>query len=147
MATLGRMVLAKISKRYIRPRLSEKSQKNMEALGSFLTNNKRFSIPLVFAYAFLPIPSNQIFIAAGLSGVGVELISFSFMMGRLVSYTFWVKMADHMTDRVNGAFMGDALSVRNIILEVVGVFLLILIMKIPWSKWITVKNEAKVDGE
>lgn len=143
MATTGRWVLAKTAKRFIRPHLSKKTQDNMTALGSFLTRNRKLSIPLIFAYAFLPIPSNQVFIAAGLSGVGVELISFSFLMGRLISYTFWVKVADKVTDDLNTIIVGDALNPKSLLIEGVGLVVLILIMKIPWSKWLPLPTAAE----
>lgn len=145
MATMGRWVLAKTAKRFIRPHLSVKTQNNMAALGRFLTHNRKLSIPLVFAYAFLPIPSNQVFIAAGLSGVGVELISFSFLMGRLISYTFWVKVADKVTDNLNTIIVGDALNPKSLVLEAIGLVVLVLIMKIPWSKWLPVPKELNQD--
>lgn len=122
-AVSGRIVLAKLSQRYIRPILPKKIQVNLEALGTFLHRHDKFSIPLIILYAFLPIPSNHVFIAVGLSGFHIQLIAFSFFIGRLISYTFWVSVAKKIV------VSQDALW-----LELAGFAALILISLIPWEK-------------
>src|SRR3989338_2339559 len=60
-ATLGRVVLVGISRKYFRRILSADSQENYASIGEYLNSNKHITIPLVVAYAFLPIPSNDVF--------------------------------------------------------------------------------------
>src|SRR5690349_16992009 len=80
-ATMGRICLALITRKFIHPVLSSKSQENLITLGKYLNANRTITIPLILTYAFLPFPSNQIFIAAGLTHVSLKLIGYSFFIG------------------------------------------------------------------
>ncbi len=72
-ATLGRIILANISGKYFRRFFSDKSKANYASIGEYLNRHKKITIPLVVAYAFIPIPSNHIFIAAGLAKMRIRL--------------------------------------------------------------------------
>lgn len=138
-ATIGRMILANGARRYVRPFLSEKSKINLEALGKFLVGNKKLSIPLLVGYAFLPIPSNQVFIALGLSGLNFDLVAGSFFAGRLISYTFWVKMADKLADNYQGVISSGWTNPKSLITEGIGLVCVLLILVIPWGRILRVK--------
>ncbi len=138
-ATTGRVVLANLSKKYVRPYLPHKQRKNLTALGKFLTTNKKLSIPLLVGYAFLPIPSNQVFIALGLSGVDFNLMAGSFFAGRLISYAFWVKLADHLADNFGALVATGWRNPTALIAEVVGVLGVFCLMIIPWEKILKVE--------
>lgn len=133
-ATLGRVVLAGISRKYFRRILSADSQENYATIGEYLNRNKHITIPLVVAYAFLPIPSNDVFIAAGLAKVKIKLLAGSFFVGRLISYTFWVSLTQRFSDNLLDLFSKHYTKVGSIVLEVVGLLLLYLFGKIAWKK-------------
>ncbi len=122
-AVSGRIVLAKISERFIRPILPKRIQQNFEGLAKLLHKNDKLTIPIVILYAFLPIPSNHIFIAEGLSGFHIKIVAFSFFVGRLISYTFWISVAKKIV-----------VSQDSLYLEIAGFVILILISFIPWGK-------------
>ncbi|MBI2599656.1 hypothetical protein HYW43_01915 [Candidatus Daviesbacteria bacterium] len=133
-ATLGRIVLAEISKKYLRRFFSKRAQENYETIGRYLNNNKKITIPLIITYAFLPIPSNDVFIAAGLAKVKIQLLAGSFFVGRLISYTFWVSVAQKFSDNLVDIFSSHYSKFGSIAIEVVGIVLILLIGRISWGK-------------
>lgn len=133
-ATLGRVVLAGISRKYFRRILSADSQENYASIGDYLNRHRKLTIPLVIAYAFLPIPSNDVFIAAGLAKVKIKLLAGSFFVGRLISYTFWVSLTQRFSDNLVDIFSKHYTKAGSIVLEVVGLLLLYLFGKIAWKK-------------
>ena len=133
-ATLGRVVLAGISRKYFRRILSADSQENYASIGEYLNRNKHITIPLVVAYAFLPIPSNNVFIAAGLAKVKIKLLAGSFFVGRLISYTFWVSLTQRFSDNLVDIFSKHYAKTGSVVLEVAGLLLLYLFGKIAWKK-------------
>ncbi|NTU72993.1 hypothetical protein HGB07_02335 [Candidatus Roizmanbacteria bacterium] len=135
-AVIGRLILASLSRSVIRPRLSPRTQKNYKALGKFLTKKKHITIPLVIGYAFLPIPSNQVFIAAGVAEVSVQLIALCFFIGRLFSYSIWVSVAHHVTTNLGVLIASHYSHFSGMLLEIMSLAILILIGYIPWSDYL-----------
>ncbi|MDP3955452.1 MAG: hypothetical protein Q8Q15_03765 [bacterium] len=140
-AVSGRIVLYYLATRYFRRFLSPSSKKNFEALRAYLLKHERFSLPFILAYAFSPIPSNQLFITAGLIRFNIKLLSFSFYVGRLVSYSFWVGLATTLAGSLEELFASRFLKIGSLGIEVVGFALIILMAKINWRKVLTRGNQ------
>jgi membrane protein YqaA with SNARE-associated domain len=93
-ATLGRCVLAKMSRLIVRQRwLSETSRDNVDTLRDELLKRPRLTFSVLFFYAFTPLPSNTVFIAYGLTTMNMLRIAVPFFLGRFVSYSFWARGA------------------------------------------------------
>lgn len=133
-ATLGRVVLANLSKNFFRRLLPKNSQANYASIGAYLNNHQHITIPLVLTYAFLPIPSNHIFIAAGLAKVRIKLLAGSFFAGRLISYTFWVSVTQRLSDNLVDLFSRHYARTGSVIAEIAGLGLLLLLGTIGWKK-------------
>lgn len=140
-ATLGRIILAHLSQNYFRRFLSNNSQENYASIGEFLNSHHKITVPLVIAYAFLPIPSNNVFIAAGLAKMRIGLLAASFFVGRLISYTFWVSLTQKLADNLADLFSRQYAETGSIILQIVGLVLLYLLGKIAWKK---ILNKVKI---
>jgi len=90
-ATLGRLLLAHLSQRIIRNQLfSQATRQNIDALREYLSKRQKLTIGVFILYALGPLPSNQIFLAYGLTGLPLRNIATPFFFGRLVSYAFWI---------------------------------------------------------
>lgn len=139
-AAAGRIVLYFFAKNLFRFFLPEKSIYNLKSLGNFIQSHQNLTLSMILVYAFLPIPSNQTFIAAGLSGISIKLISFSFFIGRLISYTFWVVTSHKIADNLEGLFFTHLSNLGNIIIQIVGFAIIILISTINWNKFLPRKN-------
>lgn len=133
-ATAGRILLAYLSRTFLRPHLSKKVKDNYKYLGKFINSHKHLTVPIIILYAFLPIPSNQIYIAAGLAEANIWLIASSFLIGRLISYTFWVGAAHALYGGIEDVFTKYYSNSNFYIAEVAGILVLIVISMIPWKK-------------
>lgn len=140
-ATLGRTVLYLLSKNYLRRLFPSEIVENYGVIGKFFKKNNKLTAPLVLTYAFLPIPSNQVFIMAGLAGLKIEIIAGSFLAGRLISYSFWVSVASQVTNRLEGIFQSHISQGGVIAAEVLGFALIIIIGKINWKKVLKMEKE------
>lgn len=132
-ATLGRVILATAAGHF-RRFLPKDLKTNYESIGEYLNSHEKITIPLVIAYAFFPIPSNTVFIAAGLARVRLKLLAGSFFVGRLISYTFWVSVTQRLSDNLEDIFSSYFTKTGTIIIELAGLLLLYLLGKIAWNK-------------
>lgn len=133
-ATLGRIILAGISERFFSHFFSQSSRENYLSIGKYLNSHEKITIPLMVTYAFLPVPSNHVFIAAGLAKVRIKLLATSFFAGRLISYTFWISVTQRLSDNLEDIFSSHYSKAGSIVLEIVGLIVLYLIGKIAWKK-------------
>ena len=86
-ATLGRLSLAKLSRRIVRKNfLSEAVRRNIDAIKHGLERRGKLTFGLFLLYAFGPLPSNYLFIAYGLTTLRLAAIAAPFFIGRSCSY-------------------------------------------------------------
>lgn len=133
-ATLGRIILANLAKLYLRPFIPKKATENYTTLGNYLKRDKKLTVPLLLTYAFFPIPSNDVYITAGLANLSLKLIAFSFFCGRLISYAFWVGLAYRTSASLSHIFAKHFSKGWAIAGELIGFGLIILIGSINWKK-------------
>lgn len=142
-ATLGRLMLAKLSKVIIRDRfLSLSSIKNVDSVKEQLQKHKKLTFGIFLFYAFSPLPSNQLFLAYGLTDLNLNLIALPFFVGRFVSYLFWVVVASEVVKKT------EALAFKNgsyfksyfIIIQILTLITVYLFAKIDWHKLVTEKK-------
>jgi len=101
-ATCGRIVLAKLSHLLVRQRLlSEQTRQNVDAIRIGIESRPVMTFGTFFGYSISPLPSNYLFIAYGLTSLPMAFVAFPFFVGRLVSYSFWVKTAAVVSDQLD----------------------------------------------
>lgn len=101
-ATLGRVALAKLSRRIVRHGfLSEPVRLNIDAIKQGIEGRKALTSTAFVAFALSPLPSNYLFIAYGLTSLPIMFLAAPFFIGRLLSYAFWVTTASTVGDRLN----------------------------------------------
>src|SRR5581483_3324030 len=104
-ASAGRLTLALASRRWGRRWLSTQRRSNLAHLGAWLDTRGRLAAPLAMLfYSFGPIPSNQLFIGAGLTRMRLAPIVGAFLAGRIFSYTFFVASAHVVHTRIDEVF-------------------------------------------
>lgn len=133
-ATSGRIMLAWLSNRYLRRFIPARPKENLTALADHLLKDKKLTIPVVLTYAFLPISSNQMFIAAGVANADIKIIAISFFVGRMISYTFWISVAHQVADRLDNVFNRHYSNTKAILIELASFLLLYLVSLIDWKK-------------
>jgi hypothetical protein len=101
-ATLGRITLAKLSRRIVRHGLlSEPARLNIDAIKQGIEGRRALTSTAFMAFALSPLPSNYLFIAYGLTSLPIMFLAMPFFVGRLLSYGFWVATASTVGDRLN----------------------------------------------
>lgn len=99
-ATLGRSLLAKMSRLIVRNHLlSESARSNVDTIRGELEKRPKMTFGALLFYAFTPLPSNYLFIAYGLTTMNLLRIAIPFLLGRFVSYAVWARGAAVLSDR------------------------------------------------
>jgi membrane protein YqaA with SNARE-associated domain len=142
-ATLGRIILAQFAKRIIRNKfLSERTKTNINVIKTRLTEHRRMTIGISLLYSFTPLPSNQLFLAYGLTDLPLLYMAVPFFIGRFLSYLFWVSAVSITTLKMlAGEYSsGTYLGTYYIIVQILTLVLVYLFTKINWRLLFTEKK-------
>ena len=133
-AASGRLLLA-YGFRWLRDHIPTTWKKNAEAAGRALQRRKRNVVLALGLFALSPLPSAQLFEAAGLANLRLIPFTAAFFAGRIVSYTIYgltakgIKAAD-----LGDAFRAGLTSPVGIAIQVAMLAGLVLLMKVDWAK-------------
>ena len=135
-AALGRLVLAQ-GFRHLRRYVPAKTKTNLAAAGQALAQRKHHSFLALGLFALSPLPSAQLFEAAGLIGVGLAKFTAAFFAGRIVSYSIYAATAK----RIEASTLGDTfrhalLSPIGIGVQIAMIALLVLLTQLNWQKYL-----------
>lgn len=133
MATSGRVILYLLSRYFKKYLLSYSSQKNLESLGAYLNSNRKVTLALILGYAFIPLPSNQLFIAAGFAKANLKLLAGSFAFGRVISYTWTVLLTGTVVNAVPIPAFFYAKE-TSILFQLAGFAGIYVLSKVNWGK-------------
>ncbi len=107
-AASGRYLLANGARR-LRPRFSPARLQRLERAEAALSANRRRTTAGLGLFALSPVPSGQLFVAAGLMTVPLLPLTAAFFAGRLISYSIYVSAAS-VAERNLGDVVLDALT-------------------------------------
>jgi hypothetical protein len=135
-AVCGRFLLILFSKNIIRNNLfPNKYKKNMDYLRNRFENKPYWISLIFFIDAVTPLPSDQLFIAYGLTGQKARYALIPFALGRSFTYTFWaitsITIAKQATLKALTNF--SFFSTTFILMEILLCFLLYFYVKIDWQ--------------
>lgn len=134
-ASSGRLALALASRGGGRRFLSARRRDNLAALGEWIDTKGRLAAPVaMLLYSFGPIPSNQLFIAAGLTTANLLPIVGAFFVGRLLSYTFWVGTAHFAVTRLGDLFADELRNGALVGLQLLAFAVLLVFTRIDWRR-------------
>lgn len=141
---LGRLVLARgstfVKRRFMRSRAEE-----LDELGAFLEQRHRWLAPTAFLYALTPLPTNTLFVAAGLAEVRLVWVLAGFWSARMIADTFFVWTTDRVFSSIGDVFEGAFGSWLAVALQSMSVVSIVLLYRLPWARWLrrwTRPNEA-----
>jgi membrane protein YqaA with SNARE-associated domain len=132
-ATAGRTLLALAARRFGLRFLPRRERANVAALRAFLVR-KRWTYAGILVYAFGPIPSPHLFIAAGIVGLDLRLVGAAFFVGRVISYTALVAGAHAAANQLGPLFARQFGSAAILIGPVTMALFLVLLVKIDWLR-------------
>ena len=140
-AAMGRLALAATARQF-RCRFSAERRENLEAAEEILVGNRRKAFAGLGLFALSPIPSAQLFIAAGLLTVPLVPLTAAFFAGRLISYSLYVGAASAARDSL-GSVLGDAFgSPVGIAVQVAMLAGLVLLLRFDWAGMLRVKHDG-----
>lgn len=132
-AASGRFALASLAA-WFRPKFSKERIRHLNALKDVMVRKKGVGIAGLGLFALSPMPSNQLFIAAGIVGVSLLPLTLAFFSGRLVTYSIYVTGATIVEHNFREVFISALKSPWAIVFQVVMLFLLIYLGRLPWAK-------------
>lgn len=133
-AALGRLALA-YAFRFIGDRLPEKRKRGLSAARAALEKRKRSAFIAFALFALSPVPSAQLFEAAGLMKVRLLGFTAAFFAGRTVSYTIYATSARRLQASSLGDTFRDALtSPAGIGIQLLAIVALVGLARIDWAK-------------
>jgi membrane protein YqaA with SNARE-associated domain len=107
-AASGRFLLAN-GARWLRPRFSVTRLERLDRTETALTANRKRVAAGLGLFALSPLPSGQLFVAAGLMTVPLAPLTAAFFGGRVVSYSVYVAAAS-VAERNLGSVAIDSLT-------------------------------------
>lgn len=133
-AALGRFTLAH-GFRLLRKRIPQKMKRNLQAAGEAVEKRKRGSLVAMGLFALSPLPSAQLFEAAGLAGIRLLHFTVAFFAGRIVSYSIYAATAKGIEKTSMGsAFKHYLTNPIGIGLEILMLGLLVALAQVDWQK-------------
>lgn len=134
-ATAGRYVLA-LAFRAFGSKLPAERRESLEVLGRAIGSNRKGTIASFAFWVVSPIPSAQMFEAAGMARVSLKPIAAGFFVGRLVSYSIYVAGASAAHESLRHVFSKGLTSPQAIAVQVASIAALIIMVKVDWPSTI-----------
>jgi membrane protein YqaA with SNARE-associated domain len=144
-AASGRLALAATARR-LRSRFSAERRHDLEAAEELLVGSRGKAVAGLGLFALSPVPSAQLFVAAGLLTVPLIPLTAAFFLGRLVSYSLYVTAATAAEDTL-GSVLGDAFgSPVGIALQLGMLAGLVLLLRVDWAERLRRRSRGPAAG-
>jgi membrane protein YqaA with SNARE-associated domain len=143
-SAVGRVGLALLCRRF-GDKLPETDRTNARALGQFVNRHRRWREAIVFFYCLGPLPSNPLFIAAGIGRVPLLPVTIAFFVARAIADTFWVWSAGKVSDDLGDVFLKNVTSWQAAAIQLAALALVVLIFRLPWAKWLGFTGDEPSD--
>ncbi len=139
-AASGRFALAH-GTRLLANHLPEKTRRNLKAARAAIEKRRRNALLGLGLFALSPVPSAQLFEAAGLTGVRLLPFTAAFFIGRLISYSIYAFTAQRIRQSsIGDAFRDSLTSPLGLALQFGMLALIVLLTQIDWEKRLTGKS-------
>ena len=133
-AATGRFLLA-IAFRLLGGRISGRTRRNLDAARKALGRNRRNAVLALGLFALSPLPSAQLFEAAGLARVPLLPFTIAFFLGRTASYSIYAAAAKGIGETsIGDTFRHSLTSPWGIALQLLMLGLLVAFTQIDWAK-------------
>jgi uncharacterized membrane protein YdjX (TVP38/TMEM64 family) len=145
-AACGRYVLANGARRF-RARLSEQRRAHLAAAEAFVAGSRRKAVAGLGLFALSPVPSAQLFLAAGLLTVPLLPLTVAFFSGRLVSYSIYVGVASLAKESFGDTITEGFASPLGIALQLAMLGMLVLLLRIDWAAKLDAQKRAQAEHQ
>ncbi|QLY28561.1 hypothetical protein [Nocardia huaxiensis] len=131
----GRYLLGTATGR-VRDRLSAHRKTALSAASSYLTGHRGRSIAGYALFLLSPLPSAQLFEAAGLMGMRLLPLTVAHVLGRLVSYSLYVGATSVAERNLGAALLDSITSPYGVAIQVAMLAALVLLARIDWTRYL-----------
>ncbi|MEO7504114.1 MAG: hypothetical protein ABIT69_02905 [Sphingomicrobium sp.] len=139
-AAIGRYLLARAFRK-LGGHVPEKARRNIAALGKALAARKQTAVVGLGLFALSPLPSAQLFEAAGLSRLPLLPFTAAFFVGRTISYSIYALTAKSVAHSTLGAELKHSItSPIGIAVQVAMIALLVALTQVDWEKRLAGKS-------
>lgn len=132
---IGRYLLAVATNR-IRDHLSPRRKAGLQAAQDYLTGSRSRSLTGLAVFLVSPLPSAQMFEAAGLVGVRLLPVTAAHVLGRLVSYSLYIGATDIAERNLGDTLAASLTSPYGIAIQVALLAAVVLLARIDWTKYL-----------
>lgn len=139
-AGLGRFLLGHAT-RALRNYIPIKARKNLYDAGRVFEENQARKFGILALFVISPLPSAQLFEAAGLMYMNLLRLTLAFFSGRIVTYSIYATGASQLKSTNFGELITEAFkSPYAWVLQLFSIALIYIIAKIDWRKHLTPKK-------
>lgn len=131
-AGAGRYLLA-LASAALRGRLSERRKANLLAAQRYLTGHRGRAALGLGLFALSPVPSAQLFEAAGILGLPLLPLTAAFFAGRIVSYSIYLSVASAAQRSYGDLFASALRSPVGIAVQVLLLLAIAALTQIDWT--------------
>jgi hypothetical protein len=132
-ASCGRIVLAKAAA-LVAGRLSAARRARLRTTRERLLRHRGGAIAGLGLFALSPVPSGQLFVAAGLVGAPVLPLTAAFFSGRVVSYSLYITAASLAQKNLGDVVLESLRSPVAIVLQLAFLLAIALLPVISWRR-------------
>jgi membrane protein YqaA with SNARE-associated domain len=132
-ATVGRVLLA-LGTAWAARWLPAQRVENLRAAGELLRRRRSQAVLGLGLFLLSPLPSAQLFEAAGVMRLNLRPIAAAFFVGRLVSYSLYAGAATAADKSLGGALQDSLTSWPSIALQVLLIVGVVLLSRVDWAK-------------
>lgn len=138
---LGRLCLARGSD-WFTDHFFRQKKEDLRSLGAYLERKRGLVAGFVFLYSLLPLPTNNLFLAAGMTRVNLSYVLGGFYAARIPADLFWVWTTNATFQNLEDVF-GKTGNIWAIVLQAGALLSVALMYFLPWGKWL----KRYIDGQ
>ncbi|MFM9107327.1 MAG: hypothetical protein ACKOWF_11595 [Chloroflexota bacterium] len=132
-STAGRYLLAVGSREFGERFVPRHWEANLHALAQEFERHPTLGLPFLVLFMLGPVPSNHVFIAAGMSEARLPPLLALFAVSRFVSYLLWIEATSAVTGSLVSLLSPAAGGWAAALIQVAGIAVLIALMQVDWA--------------
>jgi len=113
----------------------KRKEEELRTLGEYLEHKKGLVSGFVFAYSLLPLPTNNLFLAAGMTRINMAWVLAGFWLARLPADLLWIWTTNATFSNMQEVF-GKSANLLAIVLQAGALLSVALLYFLPWGKWL-----------
>lgn len=131
---LGRVVLARAST-LVKRRLLRRDAE-LEEIREYLDARRNYVGLATLFYCLMPLPTNNLFIAAGMIEVSMLRVMGGFWAGRVIADTFYVWTTDQAFSSFESVFQEFYRDWTVVLVQSLSLLGALVLLLLPWPRWV-----------